>query len=93
MLGIGLLERNCTEKELGVMVDSKLSVREQCALVVKRANGMLRYLKKGVTRMSSEIVLPLYSSLLRACLEYCIYFRALQLKRHRITAGWSSTEE
>jgi len=38
---------------------------QQCALVAKKANGILRYIKKRVTSGSREVMLPLCSSLAR----------------------------
>ncbi|PKU40500.1 hypothetical protein llap_9196 [Limosa lapponica baueri] len=46
-LGVDLLESTSEEKDLGVLVDSKLSMSQQCALVAKRANGILGCLRKS----------------------------------------------
>ncbi|PKU36722.1 rna-directed dna polymerase from mobile element jockey-like [Limosa lapponica baueri] len=59
-LGVDLLESTSEEKD---MVDSKLCMRQQCALVAKRANGILGCIGKGVASRSREVVLPLYSAL------------------------------
>ncbi|PKU41369.1 rna-directed dna polymerase from mobile element jockey-like [Limosa lapponica baueri] len=40
-LGKDQLESTSEEKDLGILVDSKLSTSQQCALVAKRANGIL----------------------------------------------------
>lgn len=40
-LGDDLLERSSEEKDLGVLVDDRLTMSHQCALVAKRANGIL----------------------------------------------------
>ncbi|PKU37048.1 rna-directed dna polymerase from mobile element jockey-like [Limosa lapponica baueri] len=40
-LGVDLLGSTTEEKDLGVLVDGRLSMSQQCALVAKRANGIL----------------------------------------------------
>ncbi|PKU41559.1 rna-directed dna polymerase from mobile element jockey-like [Limosa lapponica baueri] len=47
-LGVNLLESTTEEKDLGVLVDSKFSMSQQCALVAKRANGILGCIGKSV---------------------------------------------
>lgn len=39
-----LLEGNSAERDLGVQVDSRLTVSLQCASVAKKANVILRYI-------------------------------------------------
>jgi len=64
-LGADLLER-----DLGILVDDSLTMSQQCALVAKKANGILGYIKKSVASRSREIFLPLYSALVKPHLEY-----------------------
>ena len=64
-LGGGWTESSPEEKDLGVLVDEQLNMTWQCALAAQKANHILGCIKSTVASTSGEVVLPLYSALMR----------------------------
>ena len=64
-LGAELMKRSSAEEALGILVDYRLTVNQECALVAKKANGILGCIKNITASWSTEMILPLYSALVR----------------------------
>ena len=63
--GTKQLEITLAEKDLAVTVDTELDMSQQCPFVAKNANGLLGCIRKSIARRSWEVILSLYSALVR----------------------------
>ncbi len=68
------LERVHSVKDLGVTITSNLIFSQQCKEAAGKAKRMLGFIKRNFSCKNKDIMLPLYSSVVRPLLEYAVQF-------------------
>ncbi|KFQ67008.1 hypothetical protein N335_11391, partial [Phaethon lepturus] len=75
------IESSRAMKALGVLVDEKLDMSQQCALTAQKANCLPGCIQSSMASRSREVILPLCSALVRPHLDYCHQFLSPQHRK------------
>ena len=69
------------ERDLGVIIDSKMNMGQQCEVTVGKANHTLSCVHRCIASRDKEVILPLYATLVRPQLDYCAQFCVPHFRR------------
>ena len=77
----GMKKSRPVEKDLGVLVDGKLDICQQCALATQKTNCILGCIQRCVASRARDMILLLYPLLARPHLKCCLQLRSSQYRR------------
>ena len=67
-----VLGRTTQEKDLGVTFSGNMKVSDQCGIAASKGNQILGLIRRTITYMEKQLIVPLYKAIVRPHLEYCI---------------------
>ena len=59
-------------KDLGLTISADMKVSEQCGIAAAKGNQILGLIRRNIVYKEKELIIPLYKTIVRPHLEYCI---------------------
>ncbi len=74
------LSRSMCWRDLGVLVNCDLRPRALCVQARSRANRVVGFISRSVSKRNVEVILKLYFALMRPRLDYAVHIWSLDYK-------------
>ena len=71
-MGGTVLNTTVKEKDLGITISADMKVSEQCGIAAAKGNQILGLIRRNIVYKEKELIIPLYKTIVRPHLEYCI---------------------
>ena len=71
-MGGTLLNTTITGKDLGLAISADMKESEQCGIAAAKGNKILGLIRRNIVYKEKELIIPLYKTIVRPHLEYCI---------------------
>ena len=71
-MGDTVLGTTVKEKDLGITISADMKVSEHCGIAASKDNKILGLIGRNITYKEKRLITPLYKSIVRLHLEYCI---------------------
>ena len=71
-MGDTVLNTTLKEKDLGLTISADMKVSQQCGIAAAKGNQILGLIRRTIVYKEKELIIPLYKTIVRPHLEYCI---------------------
>lgn len=82
------LESSFAEAAQGVLVNTKLTMRHQCATPTENSNSVQDHIRGSISSKSGDVIPSLHSAQMRPYLEFWVQCWALQYKSDMDMLEW-----
>jgi len=83
-MNIHCLATTKEEKDLGVKIANNLKSDVNCQVAYMKANRVLGMIRRTISYKSTKILLPLYKTLVRPLVEYCVPAWSPHYSKHKM---------
>ena len=71
-MGDTVLNTTVKEKDLELTISADMKVSEKCAIAAAKGHHMFGLIRRNIVYREKELIIPLYKTIVRPHLEYCI---------------------